>query len=57
MAQMAKAVAPVAFEAFEEHVLYAARLSKSFKERLQELLRSLAASSPEAADILRELDQ
>jgi thymidylate synthase (FAD) len=57
MAQMAKAVAPVAFEAFEEHVLYAPRLSKSFKERLQALLRSLAASSPEAADILRELDQ
>ena len=57
MVQMAKAVAPVAFEAFEEHILYAARLSKSFKERLQELLRPLAASSPEAADILRELDQ
>jgi len=57
MAQMAKAVSPAAFEAFEEHVLYAARLSKPFKERLQALLRSLAASSSEAADILRELDQ
>jgi thymidylate synthase (FAD) len=57
MAQMARAVAPIAFEAFEQHVLYAARLSKACKERLQTLLRSLAESSPDAADILRELDQ
>jgi thymidylate synthase (FAD) len=56
MAQMAKAVAPIAFEAFEEHILYAARLSKTVKERLQELLRSLTATSPEAADILKELE-
>ncbi len=57
MAQMAKAVAPVAFEAFEEHVLNAARLSKTLKERLQKLLRSLATTSPDAADILSDLER
>lgn len=57
MAQMAKAVAPLAFEAFEEHILYAMRLSKTFKERLKALLRSFASTSPEAAEILKELEQ
>lgn len=57
MAQMTKAVAPFAFEAFEEHVLYAACLSKSLKDRLNKLLRPLAPSSPEAADILKQLAQ
>lgn len=57
MAQMAKAVAPLAFEAFEEHSLYATRLSRSSKERLQKYLRSLASNSPEAAEILKELEQ
>lgn len=57
MAQMTKAVAPVAFEAFEEHILYAVRLSRSSKERLQKFLRSLVSNSSEAADILKELER
>jgi thymidylate synthase (FAD) len=56
IAQMARAVAPVAFEAFEEHDLCAARLPKTVKERLQALLGSMAASSPDAAGILRDLE-
>jgi thymidylate synthase (FAD) len=56
MAQIARAVAPVAFEAFEEHVLHGVRLSRSLTQRLRKLLRTYAASSPEATNILRELD-
>jgi hypothetical protein len=56
MAQMARAVAPIEFEAFEEHILYAVLLSKTVKERLQDLLRPLASSSPDAADILKGLE-
>lgn len=54
---MAKAVAPVAFKAFEEHVLHGIRLSKSLPGRLRGLLRTIPGNSPEAADILRDLDQ
>ena len=57
MAQMAKAVAPVAHDAFEEHVLYAARISRSTKERLMQLLRSFAPGSSEAAEILKTLEE
>lgn len=57
MAGMARKVAPLAFEAFEEHVLYAARLSRSLKWRLHELLQSLAPDSTQAAAILLELEQ
>ena len=57
MANMAKAVAPIAFEAFEEHVLYAMRVSRSLKVRLHKLLSSLAPSSLEATEILGELDK
>lgn len=57
MAQMAKAVAPVAYDAFEEHVLYVARISRSTKERLMQLLRSFAPGSSEAAEILKTLEE
>ncbi len=57
MAQIVRAVAPVAFEAFEEHVLFATRLSRTLRDRLDRFLRSLAPNSPEAADILNEMDQ
>jgi thymidylate synthase (FAD) len=57
MARMASAVAPVAYEAFEEHVLFAAHLPRSLKDRLHGLLRSLAPGSAEASEILKELEQ
>jgi thymidylate synthase (FAD) len=56
MAQMAKAVAPIAYEAFEEHTLYATRLSRSTKDRLMCFLRSIAPDSSEAAEILKTLE-
>lgn len=56
MAQMAKAVSPIAYEAFDEYILGAVRLSKSSRNRLQALLRSIAANSPEAAEIIAELE-
>jgi len=40
LSTIAKAVAPIACEAFEEHLLYGFRLSKSGKERLITALRS-----------------
>jgi len=49
MAPIAKAVAPMAYEAFEEHVLHAAYLSRSQVARLRE---ALAETHPE---LLKEL--
>ena len=57
MARMAKLVAPLAFEAFEEHVLFARRLPRSDIARLRQFLRPLVSDSPDAASILKELDQ
>jgi len=57
LAMMAKAVAPNAYEAFEEHVLYAVRLSKSKKSRLLALLRSTNVDPSvvsELSDILKD---
>ncbi|MCA9669100.1 MAG: FAD-dependent thymidylate synthase [Myxococcales bacterium] len=39
MAKMAQAVAPLAYEAFEEHILYAVRLSRGEVEAVRALLR------------------
>ncbi len=55
MAQMAKAVAPVAYEAFEEYVMYAVNLPRSVKERMIKLLSPMASSSPEASDLLKSI--
>jgi thymidylate synthase (FAD) len=57
MAKMTKAVAPVAYEAFEEYVLYAANLPRSVKERMIKLLSPMASSSPEAADLLKSISE
>ena len=56
IAWMTKLVAPIAFEAFEEYVLGAARLPKSLVDRLHKLLKPLTSNSAEAADILRNLE-
>ncbi len=56
MAQMAKAVVPVAYEAFEEYLLHATSLPRSVRGRLLNLLRSLAPGSPEAAEILKSIE-
>ncbi len=50
MATMAKAVAPLAYEAFEEHVLYGVKLSKSSREKLQKVLESMDQSSSEVQE-------
>ncbi len=55
MGNMARAVAPIAYEAFEEHVLFGATIPRAAKDRLLKLLRSIAGDSPEAAKILEEL--
>lgn len=56
MAKMARAVAPVAYDAFEEYLLYSTSLSRSATERLLKLLRSLAPDSKEAAEILKSIE-
>lgn len=50
MATMAKAVAPLAYEAFEEHILYAVKLSRSSREKLQKVLESMDQSSSEVQE-------
>ena len=57
MARIAQAVAPIAYEAFVEHILHSLHLSKSLTRRLKELLRRTAEDDPEAANILKELDE
>ena len=56
LAKMAKAVAPVAYEAFEEYSLYAATLPRSVKDRLVKLIGPMASTSPEAADLLKSIE-
>lgn len=55
--EMARAVAPVAYAAFEEHVLYGRWLSRSGVESLRSLLEPLADDSAAAAKILSELEE
>ena len=55
MAQMAKAVAPIAYETFEEHVLHSVHFSKTEKERLIGVLKNIADQSSDAADLLKKL--
>lgn len=55
MAKMAKAVAPIAYDAFEEHVLHSVRLSKTEKEKLILVLRNISEESTDAADLLKKL--
>jgi len=57
MAKMARAVAPMAYEAFEEHLLHAVRLSRAKKERLTKFLQSLASESEDAAELLQMLEE
>jgi thymidylate synthase (FAD) len=55
MATMTKAVAPTAYEAFEEHVFHSFSISRSQAERLMAFLQSAASQSPEAAQLLEAL--
>lgn len=57
LGQMAKAVAPIAHEAFEEHVLNTVRLPQSLVARVRHLLGPLASNSPELAQVLKELNR
>ena len=56
MAKIARDVAPIAYEAFEEHVLYSAKITRSTRNRLVTLLQSITSDSPEAAEILKALE-
>jgi thymidylate synthase (FAD) len=56
VANMARAVAPLAYAAFEDHVLHAVTLSKSNKERLISLLRSLDPESADVQALLKGMD-
>jgi thymidylate synthase (FAD) len=55
IAKMTQLVAPMAYEAFEEHVLHSLRISRSTKEKLFALLNSLKDNNPEAAELLKSL--
>lgn len=57
MAGMVRRVAPMAYEAFEEYVLFSKTLSRSTLERLKKLLYSLSPDSEEAKEILDELSE
>ncbi len=57
LAQTAKAVAPVAYEAFEEYDMYAVTLPRTIKERMIAQLEQSALSSPEAAELLKSLQE
>ncbi len=57
MAKMAAAVAPMACEAFEEHVLHSVRLSRTARRKLVEILRSVAAERPEAKELLETIEE
>ena len=57
MAQMARAVAPMAYEAFEEHVLFGVRLSRTERDQLLGMLRSLESESPSAAELVKLLER
>jgi thymidylate synthase (FAD) len=49
MAKCAQAVAPLCYEAFEEHVLYGARFSKGELEAIRKMLKGEAHGLPERA--------
>ena len=57
LATMAKAVAPVAYEAFEEYSLHATTLPRSVRDRLVKLIGPMASTSPEAAELLKSIDE
>lgn len=57
MAKMAAAVAPMACEAFEEHVLHSVRLSRTARRKLVEMLRSVEAERPEAKELLEMIEE
>lgn len=57
MAKMAAAVAPIACEAFEEHVLHSVRLSRTARRKLVEMLRSVEAERPEAKELLEMIEE
>lgn len=57
MAKMAAAVAPMACEAFEEHVLHSVRLSRTARRKLAEILRSVQAERPEAKELLETIEE
>ena len=56
LATMAKAVAPVAYEVFEEYSLYATTMLRSVRDHLVKLIGPMVSTSPEAAEILKSIE-
>lgn len=56
MAEIVKKVVPLAWDAFEEHVLHARTLSRGLWERVQSLVREQAKESEVAVELLRDLE-
>jgi thymidylate synthase (FAD) len=56
MADITKKVSPLAYEAFEEHVLRAKRLPASVFQRLKDFLSTAPGGSADAEDLLKLLD-
>jgi len=52
-----RAVAPIAWSAFEEHALYAKKLPKTLNERLRRFLEESAPAQSEASALLDELNR
>ena len=57
MVGITRKVAPVAYEAFEEHVLRAKRLPASVCKKLKKFLSSATGGSTEAEELLKILDE
>jgi thymidylate synthase (FAD) len=57
MADIVKRVVPIAYEAFENHVLNAKTVSGPTWSKLHEWLKKVAENSEEAAELLDELDK
>lgn len=57
MSKMAKAVSPIAFEAFEEHILYSSNISKTTKVNTINFLRKIAENFPEAKELLNQFEK
>lgn len=55
MADMVRRVTPYAYEAFENHVLYAKNISRPTLEKLESYLKSNADKDETAAELLKEL--
>jgi thymidylate synthase (FAD) len=57
MAEMVKAVAPMSYQAFEEHILNSKRIASSTLERIKKALQAGKIDPEEASEILAQLEK